>query len=243
MNVAETAEAIRRIHGICQKWEDDVPIGDCVSRPQWTRWFRTLYVVFAWVSAFGIIELCLQLHLENRFLLQLFIWGLKPLIWILIGYGAVSCAIDGYYAYRELREFSHPFSSDEAKELEASLSFDAQIACEDPVLVGRMARRLEDRAKQIETIRVYLLGIASLGFGAFGVLLWNGGPAKAFLKEHASSWVFVTIQVFAFAAVIGAVIGLAAAWRKGIACTSRALRLRRILEEREHLLAMTETLD
>jgi len=242
MNVHETAEAIRRIHGICQKWEEDAPLGDCVSRPKWTRWFRTLYVALVYVLAFGAIELCLQLHLESRLLLQLFNWGLKPLLWILIGYGGVSCAIDLYYAYRELREFSRPFSSDEAKDLEASLNFDLQIASEDPVLVGRVARRLEDRAKQIENIRIYLLGIASLIFGVFGVLLWNGGPAKAFLKEHASSFPLAAIQIFAFVALLGAAISLAVAWRKGIACAARALRLRRILEEREHLLSM-ETLD
>ena len=184
----------------------------------------------------GALSILLQIHTTNPFVLRLMICLPKPVLGVLIGYSALAGIIEGVFAALELREFAKPFDSCDEKDLGEYIEFDRRIAGFDKPILEHTASFLESRSKKIENLRQFLVGVFTLGSGLLGILLWPGSPAKAGLADKIPANAIIAVQFLLFCALLGALFAIISGWQRGINCASRALTLRRILENRETIL-------
>lgn len=232
MSFSRIADQIREIHRICGEW-DDSALGDTIQRPRWTRWFRFLYALIGFGVLLGMIGILSRIEVATPLSLHLEI----GLMWGILGlwgaYCVVATGIDFYYLWLELREMGAPVSKQDLEEIGDWLAFDRRLlAFGDPVL-DIAAHWLEARAKRIENVRLFLIGLSTLGTGVLGFLLWSGSPLRSWLGQYlAGNWL-VAAQFWTFCVLVGGVLAIGAGWYRGIRCANRALTLRRIIATRQ----------
>lgn len=231
MTTEGLADQIREVHRICREWEDS-PVGDAIQRPRWTRWFRFLYALIGFGVLLGGIRILIRIEIANVFQLQLVTWMIWGTFGLWASYCAVATVIDLFFLWQDLRELGTPVSKQDLEEIDDWLAFERRLlAFGDPVL-DIAAHWLEASAKRIENVRLFLMGLSTLGTGVLGFLLWSGSPMRSWLGQRISGNWMVFVQFWAFCALVGGVLAIGAGWYRGIRCANRAMTLRRIVATR-----------
>lgn len=225
---------IREIHHICQEW-------NLRKQPE-SPTPRFLRIIPAWIAILlasaGIVILGLAHDglSSNRWKLGFSLAALLLLFIVLI-YLLCLGLFGARSIWNDLRESFNPFPTIENQELEGHLTFLRRLAMftDDELLF--VARSLETKSKRSEHYRTSILGIGSLVAASIAFLATHHTEGLFELPKYA--WlgkllpiVGNTLKFLAFSIVVGGGLGVVFVWLEAFSSTSRALILRRVVEDR-----------
>lgn len=236
-DLASIADAIRKIHGICEKRESQV-VDNTIARPKSLRWLKIPYGLAAMVALIGYILILSQVEWKTvgwaEFHLR-FVWAIFACSLV---YTISAFVVGAFYGWKSVREDMSAFSREDGRNLENEMRSDVELARFDPSILQLVSSWLETRSKRIENQMNWLKGSAGMAVAMVTATLLEKSPLRVKVMEWFALPGVLSAQMIAFSGLLGVLVAMVVVGKRASNCSNRALHLRRILTERNTFLGM-----